>query len=96
MTGAIGAQGDVGAVGPKGITGSQGPQGVPGINGVSMTVTAAAAICNIVCDPMSCTAPAIVCALGVTSTSYYGTTDTAPPTCTQGAVTCSAPVCRCG
>jgi hypothetical protein len=90
-----GAQGAVGAMGPVGITGSQGPQGAPGANGVSMTVTGAAAICNVVCAPMTCIAPAIVCELGVATASYYGTTAPAPPTCTQGAVTCSVPVCRC-
>lgn len=95
ITGAVGAQGPAGATGPIGTTGPQGLQGVPGINGASITIPGPATTCNIVCNPITCTAPAILCEIGVVSTSYYGTSDTAPPTCTQGAVICSAPVCRC-
>jgi Collagen triple helix repeat (20 copies) len=92
--GAAGPQGLTGAQGTPGAAGAQGIRGLPGVDGESKTVTAAAIPCTVVCMPVTCSAPAIVCALGVSST-YYGTTTTAPPECTQSAIVCPAPVCSC-
>ena len=92
LQGVAGVIGATGAIGATGNIGLQGVQGLAGIAGTSTTVVRPS--CSITCLPVTCSAPAITCELGVSST-YYGTTTFAPPSCTQTALICPAPVCQC-
>ena len=91
--GAAGAQGARGATGPNGSDGLKGLQGAPGAAGETKTIVSISK-CILSCQPLVCTTPEITCVLGASST-YYGTTTYDPPACTQAAVVCNPPVCKC-